>query len=149
MNIEGLTYMDLIKSNDRTYRENAKEFKRIFRINLKPLWDNITGFDIVRFDDEFIKSPDGQSMKGAQTRIPCSISYQFLIRNDRVYCHYYIRSNDYFKHFAIDIFLAAEMINYITKKLKSKYPKLKTGSLTYFGGSLHGYNEDLKNWVIY
>ena len=63
MNTEGLTYMDMIKSNDRIYRENAKEFKQIFRINLKPLWDNITGFDIVRFDDEFIKSPDGQSMK--------------------------------------------------------------------------------------
>ena len=63
MNIEGLTYMDMIKSNDRTYRENAKEFKRIFRINLKPLWDNITGFDIVRFDEELIKSPDGQSIE--------------------------------------------------------------------------------------
>jgi thymidylate synthase len=92
---------------------------------------------------------DGPNMKGAETRIPCSISYQFLVRNNRVYCIYYIRSNDYFKHFGIDIYLAAEMIKYITEELKSTYPDIKTGSLTYFAGSLHAYNEDLKNWVIY
>ncbi|MHA2329749.1 MAG: hypothetical protein ACXACR_14635 [Candidatus Hodarchaeales archaeon] len=63
MNIEALTYMSLIKSNDKIYRKNAREFKHIFGINLKPYWDNITGFDIVRFDEEFIKSPDGLSME--------------------------------------------------------------------------------------
>ncbi|MBW2982610.1 thymidylate synthase [Candidatus Woesearchaeota archaeon] len=92
---------------------------------------------------------DTQEITGANTRVPCSISYQFLIRNNRLYCIYYIRSNDYFKHFAIDIWQAAEMIKYMVNRLQPKYPDLKPGSLTYFAGSLHAYNEDLKKWVIY
>ena len=39
------------------------EFKDIFGINLSEYWDNITGFDIVKFDEEFLKGPD---------RISCS-----------------------------------------------------------------------------
>lgn len=86
---------------------------------------------------------------GFQTRIPCSISYQFLIRNNKLMVLYYIRSNDYFKHFAIDIWLTEALQSYVLKELKSTYPDLKEGSLNYYSGSLHAYNEDLSNWVIY
>lgn len=86
---------------------------------------------------------------GFQTRIPCSISYQFLIRNNKLMVLYYIRSNDYFKHFAIDIWLTEALQSYVLGELKSTYPDLKEGSLNYYSGSLHAYNEDLSNWVIY
>lgn len=86
---------------------------------------------------------------GFATRIPCSISYQFLIRNNKLMVIYYIRSNDYFKHFAIDIWLANAMQEYIVSQLKDTYPNLKVGSLNYYCGSFHAYNEDLSNWVIY
>lgn len=86
---------------------------------------------------------------GFETRIPCSISYQFLIRNNKLMVIYYIRSNDYFKHFAIDIWLANAMQEYIVSQLKDTYPNLKVGSLNYYCGSFHAYNEDLSNWVIY
>ena len=48
---------------------------------------------------------DTRATAGALTRVPCSVSYQFLIRNNRLHVIYYIRSNDFFKHFAIDIWL--------------------------------------------
>lgn len=92
---------------------------------------------------------DMQSAEGAETRIPCSISYQFLIRNNKLMIIYYIRSNDYFKHFAVDIYMAQAMQTYIVEQLHDTYPELKRGSLNYYAGSFHAYHEDLKNWVIF
>lgn len=92
---------------------------------------------------------DANQMAGFQTRVPCSISYQFLIRNNRLYCVYYIRSQDFYKHFPVDIWQASEIMNWMVKRLKSKYKNLKVGSLNYFAGSLHAYNEDLKKHVVY
>lgn len=95
------------------------------------------------------KPEDTDESTGFTTRIPCSISYQFLIRNNKLMVIYYIRSNDYFKHFAIDIWLANAIQEYIVEQLKPTYPNLKVGSLNYYCGSFHAYNEDLSNWVIY
>jgi len=86
---------------------------------------------------------------GFETRIPCSISYQFLIRNGRLMVLYYIRSNDYFKHFAVDIWLTEAIQSYICEQLKDVYPDLKLGPLNYYAGSFHAYNEDLSKWVIF
>lgn len=92
---------------------------------------------------------DTRDSAGAITRIPCSVSYQFLIRDNQLHCLYYIRSNDYFKHFGIDIWLAQEMQSHIASRLTGEYPDLKPGPLHYTCGSLHAYNEDLSKWVIY
>lgn len=92
---------------------------------------------------------DTHNSAGFQTRIPCSVSYQFFIRNNKLMVVYYIRSNDYFKHFAIDIWLTHALQEYILKSLQGVYPGLKCGSLNYYAGSFHAYNEDLSNWVIY
>lgn len=95
------------------------------------------------------KPEDTMESSGFATRIPCSIDYQFLIRNNKLMVLYHIRSNDYFKHFAIDIWLANALQEYIVEQLKGTYPNLKVGSLNYYCGSFHAYNEDLSNWVIY
>lgn len=95
------------------------------------------------------KPEDTIESSGFATRIPCSIDYQFLIRNNKLMVLYHIRSNDYFKHFAIDIWLANALQEYIVEQLKDTYPNLKVGSLNYYCGSFHAYNEDLSNWVIY
>lgn len=92
---------------------------------------------------------DTMESVGFQTRIPCSISYQFLIRNNKLMVLYYIRSNDYFKHFAIDIWLTHAIQDYVCQQLQEVYPGLKVGSLNYYAGSFHAYNEDLSNWVIF
>lgn len=92
---------------------------------------------------------DTRESSGFTTRIPCSISYQFIIRNNKLMVLYYIRSNDYFKHFAIDIWLTQEIQQYVVNRLKPTYPELKVGSLNYYAGSLHAYNEDLSKWVIF
>lgn len=37
------------------------EFKKLFGINMHGYWDILTGFDVVKFDEEFLKVPDGIS----------------------------------------------------------------------------------------
>ena len=93
---------------------------------------------------------DTRDAQGASTRIPCSISYQFLIRNNKLMVVYYIRSNDYYKHFPIDVIMTSLMQQYILGELrKGPYPDLKLGSLTYFAGSLHAYKSDLDKHVVF
>lgn len=124
------------------------------RINFSNQLDNV--IETLKEDEHsrramimIFKPEDTEDSAGFQTRIPCSISYQFLIRNNKLMVLYYIRSNDYFKHFAIDIWLTNALQNYVAEQLKDKYPRLKVGSLNYYAGSLHAYKEDLSNWVIY
>ena len=92
---------------------------------------------------------DSCDVAGFSTRVPCSISYQFLIRNNKLMVLYYIRSNDYFKHFVIDIWLTHALQEYVRQQVLDVYPNLKCGSLNYYGGSMHAYNDDLSKWVIY
>lgn len=124
------------------------------RINFSNQLDNV--IETLKEDEHsrramimVFKPEDTEDSAGFQTRIPCSISYQFLIRNNKLMVLYYIRSNDFFNHFAIDIWLTNALQNYVAEQLKDKYPRLKVGSLNYYAGSLHAYKEDLSNWVIY
>ena len=43
-----------------TPQQNS-DFQRIFGVRLRPFWDNFTGFDVIKFDEELIQPPDGQS----------------------------------------------------------------------------------------
>lgn len=87
---------------------------------------------------------------GMVARIPCSISYQFLYRNGALNVIYYTRSNDFYKHFPIDVILTAQLLQHICKEFEKKTnTELPMGALEYFAGSLHAYNEDLVKRVIY
>lgn len=130
---------------DYTYSERINAFKQLDNVIESLKEDEHTRRAMI-----MVFSPsDSVHSAGFQTRVPCSISYQFLIRNNKLMVVYYIRSNDYFKHFAIDIWLTHAIQQYIIDNLQLFYPNLKCGSLNYYAGSFHAYNEDLSNWVIY
>lgn len=90
-----------------------------------------------------------ESKLGGGNRIPCSLYYQFMIRNNRLHCIYCMRSNDFLGHHVIDLYCATGLMEYVVKKLKSTYPDLKIGTLTYMCSSLHAFHWDLKNWVLF
>ena len=97
-----------------------------------------------------IFEPEDLEKTGGDTRIPCSVDYNFMIRNDRLHLIYHMRSNDYFGHFPIDIWLAAELMKYVADILKEQvYSELKYGPVIYFANSLHAYDWDLKKVVIF
>jgi thymidylate synthase len=77
---------------------------------------------------------------GGYKRVPCSIYYQFLIRNGQVDIVYAQRSADVFTHFGNDVFLAWRLMVYFATQLK-----LKPGYLYHNIGSLHVYNKDTEN----
>lgn len=87
------------------------------------------------------------SKTGGVSRIPCSLFYQFLIRNGRLHCIYSMRSNDFLQHCCIDLYCASGLMEYVVKRLKGVYPELKVGSLTYMAGSLHETPWLLKEYV--
>ena len=59
--------MDVVSRYFQKYREvygqEHRNFTNTFGVGLITYWDNFTGFDIVKFDEEFIKPPDGESME--------------------------------------------------------------------------------------
>ncbi len=55
--------LEMIELNRDLYKQNYHEFYKIFGIKLSKYFDNLLGFDIIEFDDNFIQSPDGQSME--------------------------------------------------------------------------------------
>jgi len=50
---------DFINKNER------KEFQRIFGVNFSLYWDNLLGFDIVKFDNEVVQADENESMSEA------------------------------------------------------------------------------------
>lgn len=86
---------------------------------------------------------------GGGNRIPCSLNYQFMIRNNRLHCIYSMRSNSAIEHCPIDLYCATGLMKYVVKELKSTYKNLRLGSLTYVCGSLHAFHWNLKNFILF
>lgn len=53
-------------------------------------------------------------------RIPCSLGYHFMLRNDRLHLWYEIRSCDYVRHFKDDVYLAARLLVWMLQRLRDE-----------------------------
>lgn len=88
---------------------------------------------------------------GGKRRVPCSMYYQLIIRENRLHIIYNQRSADVVTHFGNDVFLAWQLKEYITQVLRSKgMNDLKPGYLYHNIASLHSYRKDwdiLKNCI--
>jgi thymidylate synthase len=72
--------------------------------------------------------------------IPCSLSVQWLIRDDRLYCMLNMRSSDIWLGVPYDLFNFSMLSLYLLKKLP---PGLALGDLHLYAGSSHLYEENL------
>ena len=82
--------------------------------------------------------------RGGIKRIPCSMYYQFLLRNGELNLFYTMRSCDFLKHFAGDVALALMLLDYVAEKIGCKI-----GTFTHFIGSLHAFYIDLEKRGIF
>ena len=82
--------------------------------------------------------------KGGVGRVPCSLHYQAMIRKGSLDFIYSMRSCDFLTHFAVDILLALRMQHYI-----AHYTETQVGTFTYFTGSLHAYQKDMKDRGVF
>lgn len=88
-----------------------------------------------------------QEMASGVGRIPCSMYYQLMVRNNKVELIYTMRSCDLLTHFVIDFILALNLQAYAVEFL-NEYSGAATpysiGKFTYFTGSLHAYRKDMR-----
>jgi thymidylate synthase len=81
---------------------------------------------------------------GGKSRIPCSLYYQIMIREEKVDLVYAMRSCDFLVHFPVDIMLAMRLQTWFADRLEKG-----VGLFTYFTGSLHSYAKDMKKRGIF
>lgn len=75
---------------------------------------------------------------GAVARVPCSLNYQFLLREGKLSLIYTMRSNDFLTFFPSDNYLAMSMQEFVAGEIGAKL-----GRYTFFTGSLHAYHKDM------
>jgi len=79
-------------------------------------------------------------------RVPCSLGWHFIRRDNNFHVIYYIRSCDYRRHFRDDIYMAARKLLYVLDKLKKQSPEnwgnVKPGYFTMHITSLHCFNKE-------
>lgn len=76
---------------------------------------------------------------GGVARIPCSMYYQFLIRNGSLDGIYTMRSCDFLTHAPVDWWLAIKLMDHIAREVG-----VPLGYFHYFTGSLHAYRREMK-----
>lgn len=75
-------------------------------------------------------------------RVPCSIHYQFLVRNGRLDIFYYLRSCDFVRHFRDDIYLTLRLQLWMIDRLKENGIDVTPGMFLMQTGSLHIFRND-------
>lgn len=81
---------------------------------------------------------------GGKARVPCSLMYQFLLRQDQLHCVYTMRSCDFFTFFASDMVLTLNLLWWVAEALS-----VDVGSFTHFIGSLHAYQKEINKRRIF
>lgn len=81
---------------------------------------------------------------GGKDRVPCSMYYQFYLRQSKLNMIYTMRSCDFLTHFAHDVWLAIELLEYVSSQIGKQ-----TGVFTHFIGSLHAYQKDMSERGIF
>lgn len=52
-------------------------------------------------------------------RVPCSLGYHFLLREDKLHCFYSMRSCDFIRYFRDDIYLTSRLVQWVIGHLRS------------------------------
>lgn len=72
----------------------------------------------------------------------CTLSGNFLIRNDKLNLTMVMRSNDVVKGLTYDLPWFCSLMDKMLLELKDKYPTLQKGMYTHIAHSLHAYEKD-------
>lgn len=81
---------------------------------------------------------------GGQSRVPCSMYYQFLYRNKALDIYYVMRSCDFITHWPFDVWLAIGLLKYAANQTD-----MGIGRFFHYIGSLHVYKRDVEGKGIF
>jgi hypothetical protein len=79
-------------------------------------------------------------------RVPCTLGYHFMRRNDEFSIFYPIRSCDFVRHFRDDLYLTVRLLLWVLNELRERdmgvWNKVRPGTFTMWIGSLHVFIND-------
>jgi thymidylate synthase len=84
---------------------------------------------------------------GDGDRKPCTLLYNFIMRQKKLHLFYPIRSCDYVRHFPDDVYLAVRLLLWVIEQCKAQsdeWRTVKPGTLTMHCTSLHIF---LNDWI--
>lgn len=91
--------------------------------------------------------PEDLAAARQSRRVPCTLGYHFIMRNDKLHAVYYIRSCDYIRHFRDDVYMTIRLAQWILQQLKLadlNWSEIQLGSFTMHITSLHIFHSDYK-----
>lgn len=50
-------------------------------------------------------------------RVPCSLGYHFMIRNQQLHCWYSLRSCDFIRHYRDDVYMTARLVQWVAQQV--------------------------------
>lgn len=83
---------------------------------------------------------DGQAAL-SEERVPCTLGYHFMVRDGKLNIAYYMRSCDFLRHFADDVYMAARLCQWVVEGLYNI--EVVPGNLIMHISSLHIFEGDL------
>lgn len=81
---------------------------------------------------------------GGRDRVPCSLTYQFLLRGNELTLIYNQRSCDFKAFFSTDVAITVNMLRYVAKQIEANPVRF-----VHFIGSLHAFAKDLEGRNIF
>lgn len=76
-------------------------------------------------------------------RVPCTLGYHFMLREERLHCFYPMRSVDLVRYFRDDVYMAGRLVQWILQELTPPWDEIQPGILTFFASSLHVFEDEL------
>lgn len=119
-------------------RTNPESRQAIINIHSNICPEKYTNSTSLKHPNYVVQSSVDLKNRGGGGRLPCSLYYQVMVREEKVDLIYCMRSCDFLVHFPVDISLALLLQDWFSDSLG-----LKTGTFTYFCGSLHAYQRDM------
>lgn len=83
---------------------------------------------------------------GAEGRMPCTLGYQFIMRDNKLHLYYPLRSCDFVRHWADDCYLAVRLLLWMLdgcrERNKADWKDVQPGTYTMHATSLHVFAND-------
>lgn len=83
-------------------------------------------------------------------RVPCTLGYHFMQRNNRLSCRYYMRSCEVYRHLSNDVYFAVALMHWICNEVSVRSNariNFRPRSLVMHISSLHAFTGDKKKIV--
>ena len=84
---------------------------------------------------------------GLAGRMPCTLGYQFIMRNNQLHVYYPLRSCDFIRHWADDCYLAVRLLLWVLDRCRDIEPDnwrdVKPGTYTMHMTSFHVFANDM------